>query len=234
MELFNAARQFFTDTAVWREYLNIYVDPNAYDYDLVTASKGVVTTLMSLGKPNDGQTDASSVTAPTVRIGGDFNADFSSDFSGPFSLTPSGAIVDSYDVQGYSRAIAEKSPRRGALVRSGASNAILRIYDLPNVPEVWVSEVALTINDPIDGDGLPFMPAWIADKYFDVLLDGLLSRVMVHPAKPYTNEKGAAFHGRRFMSGIGTARTDVRHGGIYGSQRWRFPQSFATRSQRTA
>lgn len=232
LELFNVAKEFFDKTDYWREYLSVFIDPNAYDYDLVTNSKGVIRQLMRLGVPVPTQNSSNVVTpnpAPGLTPGG-----FTSGFSPGFMIgQPYAAQAGAYDPVAFSRSILHMLGRSGVLVASGTSDAILRVYDLPNVAETWVAEVCLTVSDPTDGDGIPFMPDWFVQKYHEVFLNGLLSKVMVHPSKPYTNKEAAMFHGRKFLSGIGTARMEARHGSVYGAQRWSFPQSFRTTSQRS-
>lgn len=232
LELFNVSKEFFDKTDYWREYLTIFIDPNAYDYDLVTVSKGVIRQLMRLGVPFPTQNSSNVVTVNPIpgETGGGFSTGFGPGFAvGQESATQAGA----YNPITFSRSILHMRERSGVLLASGTADAILRVYDLPNVAETWVAEVCLTVADPTDGDGIPFMPDWFVQKYQETFLNGLLSKVMVHPAKPYTNEKGAAFHGRKFLSGIGTARMEARHGSVYGAQRWSYPQSFRTTSQRS-
>lgn len=232
LELFNVAKQFFDDTSYWREYLTVFIDPNSYDYDLVTLSKGVIRQLMRLGIPTPNQ-NSSNVVTPNPAGGmtpGGFTPGFTPGFMIGQQYAPQ---AGAYEPVPFSRSVLCMRERSGVLVASGTSDAILRVYDLPNVAETWVAEVSLTVSDPTDGDGIPFMPDWFVQKYQETFLDGLLSRVMVHPAKPYTNEKGAAFHGRKFLSGLGTARMEARHGSVYGAQRWAYPQSFRTTSQRS-
>jgi len=229
LELFNAAKEFFRETCIWREELNVFVTATSYDYDLITASRGVIHTLMRLAKPNP-PVGPNAVNKPANATGGDFNADFNSDFSGKNSLAP---VATGYPTQPYNTAVHDAAPREGWLLASGADDAILRIKNLPNANEVWIAEVALTVSDPTDGDGIPFMPDWIVEKYQDTLLDGVLSRIMIHPAKPYSSAQGAMLHGKRFNMGKGQARNDARHGATFGVQRWSFPQQFRTSSQRS-
>lgn len=247
LEFFNTMKDFLSQTTIWKEFLNIYIDPNCYDYDLVTDSKGVVFMLMGLGRPNSPFIPVTSefgtpvveasppapgtvVANPTGQASGDFNNDVNADLSTSASQA---AYAAQYTPTAYNRAVMEKSPRRGALIASGGPDAILRVFDLPASPELWIADVALTVSDPTDGDGLPFVPDWIVQKYQDAITSGLLSRVMVHPGKPYTNKEAAAYHGRKYMSGVSAARLDARHGANYGGQRWAYPQQFRARTQRS-
>ena len=50
--------------------------------------------------------------------------------------------------------------------------------------------------------------------------------MMSQAAKPYSSERLAVYHMRRFRSGIAAARTDAMRQNAYRGQAWRFP-SFA-------
>lgn len=129
--------------------------------------------------------------------------------------------------------IPESGPRRdGILLTPGAGVETLRIASPPSTNETWYAHVALSVADPTDSDGIPYIPDWIMDKYHAVLLEGLLERMMAQPAKPYSNVQGVALHGRRFKDGIATARAEAMHKFTYGSNSWAFPRSFRSDSQR--
>ena len=120
--------------------------------------------------------------------------------------------------------------RHGWLERTGRA-ALMRLSP-PSDNETWIAHVALTVIDPTDGEGMPHMPDWIAEKYQDYLASGLLSRLAMQTGKPYSSDKMAMYHGRRFSEGISLARKEARQGHVYGGQRWTFPQNFASFSQK--
>jgi len=88
------------------------------------------------------------------------------------------------------------------------------------------SVVAVPVT--VDNDGYPRCPEWVYHKYENTLLDGVLSRLLSQPAKPYSSEKLAIYHMRRFRNGMAIATSDARRNHIDRGQAWRFPQSFAT------
>lgn len=87
--------------------------------------------------------------------------------------------------------------------------------------------VSLTCLDPVGSDGWPRVPSWVWDKYSLDLTDGIVGRMMLTPAKPYSNEKLGTLHSRKFQSAIARARGEARRMNMYGAQRWRFPRNFA-------
>lgn len=123
-------------------------------------------------------------------------------------------------------------PRDGFMTTPGFGQETLRIPNPPGANEVWYAHVAMCIADPTDADGVAYAPEWIYDKYQDVLLDGLLERMMAQPAKPYSNTQGVLLHGRRFQSGMSTARAEAAHRFTFGGNSWRYPRPYRASSQR--
>jgi hypothetical protein len=96
-------------------------------------------------------------------------------------------------------------------------------------PQIYRATVSLASEGTADRDGFPFVPRWVLGLYANDLMDGLLGRMMSQLAKPYTNERMAVFHMRKFNDAIARIRVEARHQNTFAAQRWRFPQSFATR-----
>jgi hypothetical protein len=99
----------------------------------------------------------------------------------------------------------------------------------PPQNDTYTATVALTVDDPVGGDGFPVFPAWTLNKYGTGILDGLVARMMAQPAKPYSNMTLATFHMRKFRSAISQARGESVRQNLNNAQAWRFPQSFASR-----
>ena len=116
-----------------------------------------------------------------------------------------------------------RTPREAVLLNAGTPTPVLRIFHNPGPNQLWVATLALNIVDPLDADGLPIVPQSIMEKYKDAIGDGAISRLMAQGGKPYSNEQGAAFHGRKFNQGVGLARQEVRDMFTYGGQRWTYP-----------
>jgi len=98
----------------------------------------------------------------------------------------------------------------------------------PNKVESLTAHVALTVNDPTTREGNPQLPDWILEKYHTDFFDGLVGRLHSQPAKPYSNERMAIYHLRRFRSAISRAKTEANRKNLYSAQAWKFPQGFAT------
>ena len=105
------------------------------------------------------------------------------------------------------------------------------LQTLPSDVQTLTATVALTVVDPVDTDEYPYVPEWLLKKYYATIFEGVVGLMMAQPAKPYTNERMAIYHTRKFRSGIAIARAEVRHQNLYGGQTWRFP-GFAHGSQR--
>ncbi len=101
----------------------------------------------------------------------------------------------------------------------------------PSQVETLTATVALTVVDPVDTDEYPHVPDWLLKKYYATIMEGVIGLMLAQPAKPYTNERMAIYHTRKFRAGIAVARAEARHQNIYGGQAWRFP-TFARGSQK--
>lgn len=101
----------------------------------------------------------------------------------------------------------------------------LRLQYAPSESQRLNAIVALTVSDPTEEAGFPQFPEELLDKYFTGILDGLLSRMMSQPAKPYSSEKGAGFHGFKFRQATNLAKREAQTGNTFGAQTWRFPQT---------
>lgn len=98
----------------------------------------------------------------------------------------------------------------------------------PDTAQVFKCWVTLTVTDPITRTGEPVVPDWIIDKYNDVLLDGVIGRMMAQAAKPYSSMQLAGERLRSFRTGTSQARIESDRSSRYGGQNWRFPQGFAS------
>lgn len=108
----------------------------------------------------------------------------------------------------------------------------LLLVQSPNEAGVYTAVVSLTVNEPTNKEGYPQIPAWILNKYGVEILDGLLGRMMAQPAKPYSNERMAIYHTRKFKGGIAAAKTNTTHKNVYRGQAWRFPRTIAPHRRR--
>lgn len=99
----------------------------------------------------------------------------------------------------------------------------------PGQDATYTATVALSVIDPVGGDGYPEFPAWILEKYSVGILDGVLGRMMAQPAKPYTNAQLALGHMRAFRSTVAVAGTEATHRNVHNAQAWMYPRQFRTR-----
>ena len=119
-------------------------------------------------------------------------------------------------------------PVRGSMAEPGE---IILDYP-PSQEDKYTALVALTINEPVTQEGFPKFPSWIMNKYGVDLVDGVVGRMMAQPAKPYSSERLAIFHSRKFRGAVAQAKFEAQHLNVYRGQAWWFPQSFNTRSSR--
>lgn len=97
---------------------------------------------------------------------------------------------------------------------------------------VFTATVIKNVVLPTTRDQVPLVPDWVLPVYHNVILDGLLGRMMSHMNKSYFSEQLSVYHLRRFRDGIAGARVDALRRNTMGAQAWAFPQTFRTRGQR--
>jgi hypothetical protein len=99
-------------------------------------------------------------------------------------------------------------------------NLVLRFE--PAQAETFTATVVLSVSG-LDADDFPNLPAWVWDRHSNALLDGVLSKMMTQPAKPYSNERMSVYHMRRFRNAVAAAKVAAHHRNLEDGQRWRFP-----------
>jgi hypothetical protein len=85
-------------------------------------------------------------------------------------------------------------------------------YDL--VTTVWYRPVEL-----VD------VPAFAWKIYEDALVDGALTRLLSHQAKPYTNPMMAAMHHRKYQGAIAQAKRRMLTSNVRADLGWNFPDN---------
>jgi len=121
--------------------------------------------------------------------------------------------------------------KNGAPVAASmAEPGVLLLRYTPNVSDQYVATVSLLPLQE-DSTSLPILPEWISRKYYQDLTDGVIARMMAHPAKPYSNPTLAVYHMRKFRGGIATAKAHAAHTNLYDGQAWRFPAMGVGRRQ---
>lgn len=208
-EIYDTFKEFFQRTNIWLLELPIYVVPTTKDYQIETGQNIVVNRLMGLDRMR-------SPLPPT----------------GPWPPVYAPMCPPQYlAAQGQGSSAEAQDPsfrvrRAGVLLNPGVKCPILRIQDNPATNELWVATVAVNVCDPTDADGFVSPPDWILEKYLSALASGVICRLYLQPAKPYSSVPGAQYHGRKFNEGVGLARTEARHLFSYDAQRWSFPQGW--------
>jgi hypothetical protein len=141
-----------------------------------------------------------------------------------YTLTPTastGAIIELFSVTGASdQNVPATMEVPGTLVLNTDPSAV----------EALTVKVILTA-ETIDADNIPVMPTGFMTKYEQGLTHGVIGGLMSQPAKPWTNERLAVWHNRKFRNAIATARSEAQHQNLHDGQRWTYPR-FAMGSQR--
>lgn len=68
-----------------------------------------------------------------------------------------------------------------------------------------------------------WLPSDMWQNNYQAILDGTLSRMMVHYAKPYSSKDLAVYHAHRFRNAMALARNEANTGPVRGAQTWMYP-----------
>lgn len=85
-------------------------------------------------------------------------------------------------------------------------------------------DAALTPSLDAGADIENLIPADMWSTHHNMLVDGVIGRMMGQVAKPYSNPALAAYHLRSYRSQMVEARRRIKTGGIPGAQTWRYPR----------
>lgn len=114
---------------------------------------------------------------------------------------------------------------------SMASPPAIVLRDTPTSAQALTVTVIENVLVPSSGL-IPQAPDWLLPKYHSTIRDGILSKLLAQPEKPYTDNKRAAYYEVRFRNGTAVARVDALHRNTVGMQSWQFPLAGRRGSQR--
>lgn len=109
---------------------------------------------------------------------------------------------------------------------------VLIKQNAPSQAETFTANVALTVIDPLDQNNWPIVSDWILDKYFGVLADGTVGKLMLQGKKPYSDQQMGIYYTRRFRNGVALARSEAIRMNDYGVSLWRFPGTYSVRRKK--
>lgn len=134
--------------------------------------------------------------------------------------------------------IAQGQPQNAATVPGGVPISALMpdvgtllLACAPISAATYLATVVTNVSLPTDKNAIPLGPDWLLPLWHVGLLDGLLGKMMMQPAKSYSDKITGAYHLKRFRDAIARARVSKLRASTNGAQAWRFPQSFRTTTQ---
>jgi hypothetical protein len=122
--------------------------------------------------------------------------------------------------------LADGPPEIGGLPASMPIPGWLQLAMAPSQSKDCLVKISLTVLDPVTKAGFPVCPTWVLERYHGALTSGLIYKMALQPAKPWSNSEIAVMHGQKFRNEIGQAKVDYQHAHTRGAQRWRYPQQF--------
>lgn len=100
----------------------------------------------------------------------------------------------------------------------------------PSTATTWTAAVAKTPVDPPTVDKYPDLGVgglWFVDKYREALTNGVMGKLMLLPAKSFSNPANAKWFWQSYIAERSKARGDMIKANVYGGQRWMYPQGWA-------
>jgi len=125
-------------------------------------------------------------------------------------------------------------PNEKRWVMGGAGMQVPGTITIPYAPSTavtWKAVIAKIVEEPVDSNGYPDVETadqWWIDQYRDALVAGCLARLMMMPAKTFSNPSLAKQYNTAYISERSKARGDVIKANTFGGQRWQFPQGWST------
>ncbi len=123
---------------------------------------------------------------------------------------------------------ANRSPVPASMPRVG----VMHLEHKPTTVYTLYARVILVPQVGVSREGLPEIPDTILPLYAPAIEDGLLGRMMSQTNKPFTNERMALYHLRRFRAALTAVRSAVNHQNTFGVNAWVFPPAYSTRNQK--
>lgn len=148
-----------------------------------------------------------------------------------YSLSPVDAYSDVVQVLGvaFNGCPLKKLVAQPAQFRS-ADQPTHYWLESPDVVRLWPTATT-TVEDALTfyvalapKQTVSHLPRIAQTHFYEALFDGVLGRVMSHPAKPYTNPILAQYHLKRFRNAIGVYAGQAKQGFSPGAPSWSFPK----------
>lgn len=68
------------------------------------------------------------------------------------------------------------------------------------------------------------LPGLLTDEYWEIIFDGVMGRMAMHPDKPYSQEALSRYHLTRYHRGKQVAKDKANRGFTSNAQNWTFPR----------
>lgn len=209
LQLFNVVDEFFKRTMAWRYEIDVELEPGIveYSYGLPGNSHmvrvvGATHNSMQVATAQSQVIQRSLGSLAPEQTFPDGDATFSPDV---IDLTPSDAFT--YAIY-----------RPDYIYVSGVGTEQAK-FPLKLIMALTVTRGCLEC----DCGDWPF-DEWMWDTYFQDWYDGVLGRMYAMPAKPWSSDKHATFHGKKFRNHMASRKQEANRGFVYNVPNWRFPR----------
>jgi hypothetical protein len=210
LELFNVIDEFFKRSMAWRYLIEVTLEPGIIEYSY--GLPGNAHLIRVIGATHNGQPMVAAASQVTQRSLGSLAPELTFP-DGDAMFSPD--VIDLTPSELFTYAIYRPDYIYVTAVGDDQAKFPLQLT------------AALTVTRgclECDCGDWPFDP-WMWDTYFQDWYDGVLGRMYAMPAKPWSSDKHASFHGKKFRNHMAFRKQESKRGFVYGVPTWRFPRS---------
>lgn len=111
---------------------------------------------------------------------------------------------------------------------------VITLRDTPNGAMTFVAQVikSVVLPDEAKADPTPDVPSWIFQRWWQPIVYGVISKMMLQSGKSYSNTQLGAVKNSEFERECGNARIATLRRNTHGTNNWVYPQQFRSRGQR--
>jgi hypothetical protein len=210
LELFNVIDEFLRRSSAWRYETDVILQEGMSDYGMALPADA--TTVRALGVMHRG--------APVA------------------TTSQTAAVVSSLGVLNYEQSFSDGDARYAPDKSDLSSNLFTYAIYRPNYITITGTPDAAAMAEPMKvlvalsiapgclecacGDWQ--LPEWMFEQFFQDWYEGTLGRLYAMPSKPWSSEKLAIYHGKRFRQAMGYRKQEANRGFVYGVPGWKYPR----------
>lgn len=211
LELFNVLDEFFRRTSAWRYVAQIDLEENVLEYSMALPADATFVRMMGVSH-NGMPVPAAAVPGSTQTAVGRIAPELTFP-DGDASFAP-----DLTDLAGGVFSYAIYRPEFISVTRPPTPEQV----SYPMLATMALS-IARGCLECECGDWQ--LEDWMYDMFFQDWYEGGLGRLYAMASKPWSSEKLAIYHGKRFRVAMAQRKQEANRGFVYARPGWRYPKT---------